>query len=70
MLHRTNPGALVGGLVLIAIAVLFLTDALTDEGVSLFGVVPLLLVGLGTAAVLNRRFERNRRPADRDDTAG
>lgn len=66
MLHRTNPGALVGGLVLIAIAGLFLTDALTEKGVSLYGVIPLLLIGLGTAAVLNRRFERNRQPSDRD----
>ena len=64
MLHKTNPGALVGGAVLIAIAALFLADALTVRGVNLYAVIPLLLVGLGTAAVLNRRFERNRRPPD------
>lgn len=63
MLHRTNPGAVVGGLVLIVIAGLFLADALVED-IPLYGVVPLLLVGLGTAAVLGRRFERNRPPSD------
>ncbi|MQA02851.1 MAG: hypothetical protein GEV07_09065 [Streptosporangiales bacterium] len=60
MLHRTNWGALVGGLVLLAIAGIFLLDVVTRP-VPLLAVIPLLLVGLGTAAVLNRRFERNRR---------
>lgn len=59
MLHRTNWGALVGGLVLLAIAGLFLADVLTHWRVPLLAVIPLLLVGLGAAAVLERRFDRS-----------
>lgn len=61
MLHRTNWGALVSGLVLLAIAGIFVLDVVTNRPAPLLAVIPLLLVGLGTAAVLNRRFERSRR---------
>lgn len=67
MLHRTNWGALVAGLVLLAIAGVFLFDTVTERSVPLLAVIPLLLVGLGTAAVLNRRFERSRRPPGASD---
>lgn len=60
MLHRTNWGAFVGGLVLVAIAALFLVDTLTDHTTPLLAVIPLLLFGLGLAAVLDKRFARKR----------
>lgn len=58
MWHRTNWGAVVGGLVLLAIAALFLVDTLTPLSLPLITVVPLLLFGLGLSALLGRRYER------------
>ncbi|MQA81954.1 MAG: hypothetical protein GEV10_26365 [Streptosporangiales bacterium] len=63
MLHRTNWGAFVGGLVLLTIAGLFLLDTLTDVSVPLYTIAPLLLIGLGLASILNRRFERGTPPS-------
>lgn len=63
MLHRTNWGAFVGGLVLLTIAGLFLLDTLTDVSTPLYAVIPLLLAGLGLASILNRRFERGASPS-------
>lgn len=58
MWHRTNWGAVVGGLVLLAIAGMFLADTLAPVALPLIAVVPLLLGGLGLAALLGRRYER------------
>lgn len=58
MWHRTNWGAVVGGLVLLAVAGLFLADTLTPVSLPLVTVVPLLLGGLGLAALLGRRYDR------------
>lgn len=63
VLHRTNWGAFVGGLVLLSIAGAFLVDTLTDVSVPLYAIAPLLLVGLGLASILGRRFERGTPPS-------
>jgi hypothetical protein len=71
--HRTNWGAFVGGLVLLAIAGLFLADTLTPLSLPLISVVPLLLGGLGVSALLGRRYERAaaaRALAERDEPHG
>lgn len=73
MWHRTNWGAVVGGLVLLAIAGIFLADALTSVSLPLLPVVPLLLGGLGLAALLGRRYDRAaaaRALAERDERHG
>lgn len=67
MLHRTNWGALVGGVVLLTIATLFLVDALANRSTPLVAVIPLLLVGLGLAAILGRRFDRARERSTSND---
>lgn len=58
MRHRANWGSFVGGLALLGVAALFLVDALTPAHVPLTVVLPLLLAGLGLAAILGRRTER------------
>ncbi|HEX6444201.1 MAG TPA: hypothetical protein VF053_03865 [Streptosporangiales bacterium] len=73
MWHRTNWGAVVGGLVLLAIAGLFLADTLTPLALPLITIVPLLLGGLGLAALLGRRHERTaaaRALAEQDEPHG
>ncbi|MGH3097994.1 MAG: hypothetical protein ACRDMV_18590 [Streptosporangiales bacterium] len=58
MLHKPNWGALVGGLVLLVVAGMFFAATLAGAHVQMLAIIPLLLVGLGCAAILNRRSER------------
>lgn len=58
MLHRPNWGALLAGLVLLAVAGAFLADTVSDAHVPLLALIPLLLVGLGVSGMLARRYER------------
>lgn len=58
MLHRPNWGTLLAGLVLLTVAGMFFAATLAGVHVQLLALIPLLLVGLGCAAILNRRNER------------